>query len=117
FIAKEENGKSARGDGLYRRDFRNRTTRERLVTIQKRPGAGSEKRLAEPGILSETGVVAGRFAEVGEGGFGNHCFNASIGGSGLQHDAGAHGFTECEDMFGVFARFERVDDGAGVVAL
>ena len=39
-----------------------------------------------------------------------------IGGRGLHHDAGAHGFAESKEMFGVSVRFESVDDGASVIA-
>src|SRR5690348_12926875 len=69
FIANEENGKSAGGHGFYRRDFRNGKASEFFVAIEQRPGAGSEKSFAEPGIFSQTGIVVGSFAEIGEGSF------------------------------------------------
>ena len=98
FIANEENGKRAGGDGFYRGNFRDRKTGEFFIAIQQRPGAGSEESLAEPGVFSQAGVIVRRFAEIGEGGFGNDGFDAGIGGRGLQRDAGAHGFAEGEDM-------------------
>jgi len=134
FIANEENGKSTRGDSFYRRDFRNGETSEFFVAVKKRPGAGNEKSFTEPGIFSETGVVVGGFAHVGEGSFRDHGFDARIGGRRLQHDASAHGFAEGENVrrpcargtagprplhryTGVhLGRNQRVDDGAGVVA-
>ena len=98
FIANQEDGKRARGDGLYRRDFRGRKTGEFFGAIQQRPGAGSEESLAEPGEFSQTGVIVSPFAEIGERGFGDDSFDTRVSGCGLQRDAGAHGFAKGEDM-------------------
>ncbi len=98
FITNQENRKSARGDSFDRRDFRNGKAGELFVAIEQRPGAGNEKSFTEPGIFSETGVVVGGFAHVGEGSFRDHGFDARIGGRGLQHDSCAHGFAESEEM-------------------
>src|SRR5260370_1427218 len=92
FIANEENGKSTRGDSFYRRDFRNGETSEFFVAVKKRPGAGNEKSFTEPGIFSETGVVVGGFAHVGEGSFLDHGFDARIGVPKLQLDTSPPGF-------------------------
>src|SRR5260370_38865644 len=96
FVANEQDGKSAGGDGFYRRDLGHRKTRKFFVAIKQRPGAGSEKSLAEPGIFSQTGVVVSRFAEIGERRFGDDGFDAAISGRRLPHHAGAHGFSGSE---------------------
>src|SRR5258708_6947562 len=98
FIANEENGKSAGSDSFHRRDFRDGKTSEFFVAIEQRPGAGSEKSFAEPGIFPESGVIVGRFANAGEGSFGDDGFDARIGGRGLQDDSRAHGFAESENV-------------------
>ena len=138
FIAYEENGKSARGDRFYRRNFRDGKTSEFFVAVEQSPGAGSEKSFAEPGIFPESGVIVGCFADAGERSFSDDGFDARIDGRGLQNDSSAHGFTEGEEMRGrgrgfeprheagvghlhgnIFVAFgseEGVDDGARVIA-
>ncbi len=98
FITNQENGKSAGGHGFYGRNFGDGKASEFFIAIEQRPSAGSEKSFAEPGILSQTGVVVGGFANAGEGSFGDDGFDARIGGRGLQGDSCAHGFTEGEEM-------------------
>src|SRR6266851_2702278 len=100
FVANEKNGKRAGGDGFLRRNFRYGKTGEFFVSIQQGPGSGREKSFAEPRRFPQTGVVVGCFTEIGEGGFGDNGFDAGIGGRGLQHDAGAHGFAEGKDVGG-----------------
>ena len=135
FIANEENGKSAGSDSFHRRDFRDGKTSELFVAIEQRPGAWSEKSFAEPGIFSQTGIVVGSFAEIGEGSFGDDGFDARISGGGLQDDARAHGFAEGENVRRPCARGtagprplhgnarfqlggnQGVDDGACIIAL
>jgi hypothetical protein len=98
FIANQKDGKRARGDGFYRRDFRGRKTSEFFGAMHQRPSAGSEESLAEPGEFSQTGVIVSPFEEIGERGFGDHGFNARVGGRGLQCDASAHGFAKGEEV-------------------
>jgi len=100
FVANEKNGKRAGGDGFLRRNFRYGKTGEFFVSIQQGPSSGREKSFAEPRRFPQTGVVVGCFTEIGEGGFGDNGFDAGIGGRGLQHDAGAHGFAEGKDVGG-----------------
>ena len=98
FIANQKDGKRARGDGFYRRDFRGRKTGEFFGAMHQRPGAGSEESLAEPGEFSQTGVIVSPFEEIGERGFGDDSFDARVGGRGLQCDASAHGFAKGEEV-------------------
>src|SRR4029077_2214565 len=94
FVADQKNRKRAGGDGLLRRDFRDGKARKLFVAVEERPGEGSEKSFAKPGRFSQTGVVVGSFAKIGEGSFCNNGLDARIGGRGLQHDAPAPGVAE-----------------------
>ena len=97
-ITNEKDRKRARGNGFDRGDFRDGKTGEFFSTIEQGPTEGRENRFTEPGIFSESGVVVGSFAKIGERGFGDDGFDAGIGRGGLQSDARAHGFAEHKDV-------------------
>src|SRR5882762_3283161 len=77
-VADKEHGKRADGDRFLRRNFRNGKSREFFVAIEQRPRPGSEESFAEPRIFSQTGVIVGSFAQIGEGSFGNDGLNARV---------------------------------------
>ena len=90
--------------------------RQRFRVIDHRPGAGSEERFPQPGIAPESSIVVRSFAEAGEGGFRDDGFDARIDGGGLQGDARAHRFAKSKEMPRMLGGFQRIDDGARVVA-
>jgi hypothetical protein len=139
FIADKQNWKWARSDGFHGRNVVGWKSGKFFSAVQKRPRAGSHQGFSEQRICAQACVIVGRFAKIGERGFGDYRFDARIGSGGLQNDSRAHGFPESEEMkwfrrrpretgrlrrhhhLNIDAREksrmeQRIDDGAGVVA-
>ena len=96
FVTDEKDGEGARGHGFFRRHFGGMEPRERFVAIEKRPTERREESFSEPGIFSEPSLIVSCFAKACERRFGDDCFDARIGRGGLQRNARAHGFAQCE---------------------
>jgi hypothetical protein len=67
-------------------------------TVEQRPTERREKGLAEQRRFPQAGVIVRSFAEIREGRFGDHRFDARIGSGGLQRDTRAHGFSESKNV-------------------
>lgn len=116
FVANDQNRKCTGRYGFDGRDFGSRKGCELSSTIDHKPGAGSEKSFAKPGILAQAGIVIGGFLKIGEGSFRNDGFNARISSGGLQCDPCAHGFAQSKEVLRFLQDFQGVNNCAGVLS-